>query len=86
MRAIRKSVVSDESMRPIAVQIPYSDWLEIERQLGLGREGGDREATTSGNRTPGVDPIADAQGILNGTSVSISQFTELKRIEKELER
>jgi hypothetical protein len=35
MHAIRKSIVSDESQRPIAVQIDYGDWLEIERSLNL---------------------------------------------------
>ena len=28
-------LVSDESQRPIAVQIDYADWLEIERSLHL---------------------------------------------------
>ena len=35
MRAIRKKIVTDESNRPIAVQIAYEDWLEIERLLIL---------------------------------------------------
>jgi len=38
MRAIRKSLVTDGSMRPIAVQIDYEDWLEIERFLNLASE------------------------------------------------
>ncbi len=34
MKEIRKKIVADESsMRPIAVQIDYEDWQEIERQL-----------------------------------------------------
>jgi hypothetical protein len=33
MRAIRKRIVTDESSRPVAVQIDYEDWLEIERSL-----------------------------------------------------
>lgn len=33
MREIHKKIVHDEEMRPIAVQIDYEDWLEIERQL-----------------------------------------------------
>jgi hypothetical protein len=36
MLSIRKKIVTDEDMRPVAVQIDYEDWLEIERQLGLG--------------------------------------------------
>jgi hypothetical protein len=35
MHAIRKNIVTDEAMRPIAVQIDYADWIEIERSLGL---------------------------------------------------
>jgi hypothetical protein len=35
MRPIRKRVLTDESMQPVAVQIEYADWLEIERLLGL---------------------------------------------------
>ncbi|MDD5308463.1 MAG: hypothetical protein PHU25_14165 [Deltaproteobacteria bacterium] len=29
-----KRIVTDEEMRPVAVQIPYRDWLEIEKRLG----------------------------------------------------
>jgi hypothetical protein len=35
MHTIRKSIISDELQRPIAVQIDYSDWLEIEQSLNL---------------------------------------------------
>ncbi len=31
MNAIRKKIVTDEDARPVAVQIDYEDWLEIER-------------------------------------------------------
>lgn len=34
MDAIRKKIVTDEESRPVAVQIDYEDWLEIERVLG----------------------------------------------------
>lgn len=34
MDAIRKKIVTDEESRPVAVQIDYEDWLEIERALG----------------------------------------------------
>ena len=33
MRAIRKHLVTDENMRPVAVQIEYSDWLALESIL-----------------------------------------------------
>jgi hypothetical protein len=35
MRVIHKKIVTDEDMRPVAVQIDYADWLEIERLLQL---------------------------------------------------
>jgi len=35
MRKINKKILTDKSERPIAVQIDYSDWLEIERSLSL---------------------------------------------------
>jgi hypothetical protein len=35
MKSIRKCIVTDETMRPIAVQIDYADWLEIEQLLNL---------------------------------------------------
>ena len=35
MNTIRKNIVVDEAMRPIAVQIDYRDWREIERLLNL---------------------------------------------------
>jgi hypothetical protein len=34
MHAIHKNIVTDEAMRPIAVQIDYADWIEIEQSLG----------------------------------------------------
>ncbi len=33
MRRIRKKIVHDEQMRPVAVQIDYDDWVEIEKYL-----------------------------------------------------
>jgi hypothetical protein len=35
MRKIRKKILTDKTDRPIAVQIEYTDWLEIERTLNL---------------------------------------------------
>jgi hypothetical protein len=40
MRTIRKNVVTDEARNPIAVQIAYADWLEIEHALDLREENG----------------------------------------------
>ncbi|MFH1108953.1 MAG: hypothetical protein V1790_07150 [Planctomycetota bacterium] len=33
MDEIRKRIVTDEHMRPVAVQIDYDDWVKIERAL-----------------------------------------------------
>jgi len=38
MHKIGKKILRDESQRPVAVQIDYSDWLEIERRLDLRGE------------------------------------------------
>lgn len=35
MHKIRRKILKDETERPVAVQIDYSDWLEIERSLDL---------------------------------------------------
>lgn len=38
MQPIKKRILTDEDQRPIAVQIDYADWLEIERLLHLREE------------------------------------------------
>jgi hypothetical protein len=38
MRKIKKKILMDNAERPIAVQIEYADWLEIERSLNLQDE------------------------------------------------
>lgn len=38
MHRIRRKILTDETERPVAVQIDYSDWLEIERSLNLRDE------------------------------------------------
>lgn len=38
MRKIRKKILTDSAERPVAVQIEYTDWLEIERTLNLETE------------------------------------------------
>lgn len=60
MLKIRKKILTDEADRPVAVQIRYSDWLEIERSLKL-RD--DHSRTTDLSRHVGVitlteDPLA----------------------------
>ena len=38
MRKIKKKILTDSSEKPVAVQIEYTDWLEIERSLNLQGE------------------------------------------------
>ena len=38
MRTIHKKIITDSSSRPVAVEIDYADWLEIERSLNLPSE------------------------------------------------
>ncbi|HWL93946.1 MAG TPA: hypothetical protein VNT79_10460 [Phycisphaerae bacterium] len=46
MFEIHKKIVTDENARPIAVQIDYADWLEIERRLAASSNGGDSPPST----------------------------------------
>ena len=59
MRPIRKNVVTDENQHPVAVQIAYKDWLEIERALGLADENNRRlePARFNGVMTLDEDPL-----------------------------
>lgn len=45
MKPVEKMIVTDAENRPVAVQIKYADWLEIERTLaghtGNGSPAGD---------------------------------------------
>jgi hypothetical protein len=38
MYRIRKTIITDEGQRRVAVQIDYNDWLKIERSLNLQDE------------------------------------------------
>ncbi len=40
MKPVDKMIVTDAENRPVAVQIKYADWLEIEKALSLnGKDG-----------------------------------------------
>jgi hypothetical protein len=56
MHMIRKKIVSDELQRPIAVQIDYSDWLEIERSLNMASS---EEKTLDPSQFAGVISLAE---------------------------
>ncbi|MGH3087422.1 MAG: hypothetical protein ACRDSJ_08905 [Rubrobacteraceae bacterium] len=47
MHAIKKKIVTDENSRPVAVQIDYKDWLEIEGMLEEIRKAEESEAGKS---------------------------------------
>jgi hypothetical protein len=50
VRNIKKKILTDEAERPIAVQIEYADWLEIERTLNLqGEKPKPRDTDLSGH-------------------------------------
>ena len=57
MRAIRKKIVVDESNRPIAVQIAYEDWLEIEHLLKPSIRGAEPMHEYAGTIHLGEDPL-----------------------------
>lgn len=40
MKPVEKMIVTDAENRPVAVQIKYADWLEIERTLAGGKVSG----------------------------------------------
>jgi hypothetical protein len=59
MNAIKKKIVTDENMVPIAVQIGYEEWKEIERKIGmLSREGETNLARYAGSIRLAEDPLA----------------------------
>ena len=63
--SVRTTIVLDEQKRPVAVQIAYSDWLEIERRLNLASE---KPKTMNPSQFAGVislteDPLAYQQSI-----------------------
>ena len=54
---IHKMILTDENMRPIAVQIPYKEWLEIERAIGPTKIKKSRIAHLSGTINLSEDPL-----------------------------
>ena len=66
MHEIRKNVVTDDAMRPIAVQIDYADWLEIEQSLNLNSEG-----------TATVD-LSNYEGVISLTEEPLEYQTSIR--------
>jgi len=56
MHKIRKRILTDDAQQPIAVQIDYADWLQIERSLNL-EDGEVRISDLS--RFDGVIPLTE---------------------------
>lgn len=57
MHAIRKKIVVDEDSHPVAVQIDYEDWLEIERLLN-----GQSEKEATKEQEDDFEELADRLG------------------------
>ncbi len=60
MHTIRKKLVTDEHMQPVAVQIEYTDWVRIEKLLASIEEpgGGPGLARFAGTVPWGEDGVA----------------------------
>ncbi|MCC7291137.1 MAG: hypothetical protein IT449_03630 [Phycisphaerales bacterium] len=76
MLNIRKQIVTDESNRPVAVQIGYEDWCRIEELLDSGEscqaEGGD-DSRLIGSVQGGEDAVhyqRRVRDVLRGTPPS----------------
>lgn len=54
---IHKMLLTDENMQPIAVQIPYAEWLEIELLLGQKKTGKGNLNELSGTISINEDPV-----------------------------
>lgn len=52
MRNFRKEVITNDPMRPLAVQMDYADWVEIERQLS------ESESPVQGTRLIDLSPFS----------------------------
>jgi len=53
MRAIRKKILTDENMQPVAVQIDYPDWLWLESLMSSAK-GTNGQALTGPQDVPGT--------------------------------
>lgn len=54
---IHKMILSDENMKPIAVQIPYKEWLEIENVIGGKHQKKSKIAHLAGSIKLSEDPL-----------------------------
>jgi hypothetical protein len=58
MRPIHKRILTDDALQPVAIQIDYEDWLEIERLLNAqGAPAPSSEAPSQPNADNGRQPL-----------------------------
>lgn len=60
---IHKMILTDENMHPVAVQIPYKEWLEIEIAISNKKVKKSHIAHLSGTIELSVDPLQYQQNI-----------------------
>ena len=64
MREIKTKIIADENKQPVAVQIDYGDWQEIERELRLIANGKEVDLSRySGKIEISEDPLTYQQRI-----------------------
>jgi hypothetical protein len=61
---IHLKIVTDETDQPVAVQIEYADWLEIQRLLDLRSE-----ADAAGSKSAGEGPAPNGRRLLHGSII-----------------
>ena len=54
---IHKMILTDENMKPVAVQIPYTEWLQIELLLGKKKKKKVHLSHLSGTIKLSEDPV-----------------------------
>lgn len=62
---IHKMILTDENMHPVAVQIPYKEWLEIEIAIKNTKIKKSHIAHLSGTIKLSEDPLKYQQNIRN---------------------
>jgi hypothetical protein len=71
MRPIHKKILTDDAMRPLAIQIDYADWLEIERLLNA--QGAAPSASAPTTPTASQGPLGNGRWPLRG---SVSRYDD----------
>ncbi|MGD1803819.1 hypothetical protein ACP6PL_00010 [Dapis sp. BLCC M126] len=73
MRNFKKKIVTDETMRPVAVLIYYEDWQEIEKLLAIAQLKTEEQkvdlAKYAGTIKLSIDPLEYQQQIRDECSI-----------------